>query len=224
MRHTQAGFTLAELTIVTVLVRLFVSGVLAGRSVILQARIKLAVVEFNGIHAAHLQYLDRYAALPGDDPRATARWPARSKDGTGDGRLSGTYRDPPPAGDPMATLTVDDTQGETLNYWWHLRLADLVAVPPASVSIVAQPLNPFAGIIGVQQDAMGLPAIAVCQANLPAVVAIGVEAQLDEMSPERGTVRGRRQTAPNQALASTVAITAYTEADDTQYVLCRRLD
>ena len=73
MRHTQAGFTLAELTIVTVLVGLFVSGVLAGRSVVLQARIKLAVVEFTGIHAAQLQYLDRYAALPGDDPRATAR-------------------------------------------------------------------------------------------------------------------------------------------------------
>jgi prepilin-type N-terminal cleavage/methylation domain-containing protein len=224
MRHTQAGFTLAELTIVTVLVGLFVSGVLAGRSVILQARIKLAVVEFNGIHAAHLQYLDRYAALPGDDPRATARWPARSKDGTGDGRLSGAYGDSPPSGDPMATLTVNSTEGETLNYWWHLRLAELIATPPANVPIVAQPLNPFAGIIGVQQDAIGFPALALCQANLPAVVAIGVEGQLDEMSPERGTVRGRRQTAPNEALASTVAITAYTEADDTQYVLCRRLE
>lgn len=224
MRHTQAGFTLAELTIVTVLVGLFVSGVLAGRSVVVQARIKLAVVEFNGIHAAHLQYLDRYAALPGDDPRATTRWPARSKDGTGDGRLSGAYGDPPPAGDPMATLTVNGTEGETLNYWWHLRLAELVAIPPANVPIVAQPLNPFAGIIGVQQDAIGFPVLALCQANLPAVVAIGVEGQLDEMSAERGTVRGRRQTAPNQALANTVAITAYTEADDTQYVLCRRLD
>lgn len=224
MRHTQAGFTLAELTIVTVLVGLFVSGVLAGRSVVLQARIKLAVVEFTGIHAAQLQYLDRYAALPGDDPRATTRWPARSKDGTGDGRLSGAYGDPPPAGDPMATLTVNSAGGETLNYWWHLRLAELIAIPPANVPIVAQPLNPFAGIIGVQQDAVGFPVLALCQANLPAVVAIGVEGQLDEMSPERGTVRGRRQTAPNQALASTVAITAYTEADDTQYVLCRRLD
>ena len=56
MRHTQAGFTLAELTIVTVLVGLFVGGVLAGRSLVIQARIKLAVGEFNGIHAAHLHY------------------------------------------------------------------------------------------------------------------------------------------------------------------------
>lgn len=224
MRHTQAGFTLAELTIVTVLVGLFVGGVLAGRSLVIQARIKLAVGEFNGIHAAHLHYQDRYAALPGDDPRATTRWPARSKDGTGDGRLSGSYRDPPPAGDPMATLTVNGAEGETLNYWWHLRLAELIAIPPADVPIVAQPLNPFAGVIGVQQDALGFPVLAVCQANLPAVVAIGVDAQLDEMSPERGIVRGRRQTAPNQPLADTVAITAYAEADDTQYVLCRRLD
>ena len=124
----------------------------------------------------------------------------------------------------MATLTVNGAEGETLNYWWHLRLAELVAIPPADVPIVAQPLNPFAGVIGVQQDALGFPVLAVCQANLPAVVAIGVDAQLDEMSPERGIVRGRRQTAPNQPLADTVAITAYAEADDTQYVLCRRLD
>jgi hypothetical protein len=224
MRHKQAGFTLAEFAFVTVLVGLFVGGVLAGRSVVLQARTKLAIAEFNGIHSAHLQYLDRYAAVPGDDPRATTRWPARSKDGTGDGRLSGTYRDPPPAGDPMAILTVNATEGETLNYWWHLRLSDLIEVPPANVPIVAQPLNPFAGIIGVQQDAMGFPVLAVCQANLPAVVAIGIEGQIDEMSPERGTVRGRRQTAPNQPLADTVAITDYTEGDDAQYVLCRRLD
>jgi hypothetical protein len=224
MRHTEAGFTLAEFAIVTVLAGLLVGGVLSGRAVVTQARIKLVVSQFTGIHSAHLYYIDRYAAVPGDDPRATTRWPARSKDGNGDGRLSGTYRDPPPAGDPMTTLTVSATAGETLNYWWHLRLAELIDTPPTGISIVAQPLNPFAGVIGVQQDAMGFPVLAVCQANLPAVVAVGVEGQLDELNPVRGTVRGRRQTAPNQPLADTVAVTDYTEGDDDQYVLCRRLD
>jgi len=224
MRHTQAGFTLAELAIVTVLVGLLLGGVLAGRAVVTQARIKLVVSQFTGLHSAHLYYIDRYAAVPGDDPRATLRWPGRSKDGNGDGQLIGSYRDPPPPGDPMTALTVDATQGETLNYWWHLRLAELIAIPPPGVSIVAQPLNPFAGVIGVEQNAMGFPVIAGCQANLPAVVAIGVEGQLDEMSPGRGVVRGRRQTAPNQPLADTVAVTDYTEAEDDQYVLCRRLD
>jgi Prokaryotic N-terminal methylation motif len=224
MRHAQAGFTLAELAIVTVLVGLLVGGVISGRAIVTQARIKLVVTEFTGVHAAHVHYIDRYAAVPGDDPRAATRWEARAKNGTGDGRLSGTYRDPPPAGDPLATLTVNATEGETLNYWWHLRLADLVATPPPGVSIVAQPLNPFVGVIGVQQDAMGFPVAALCQANLPPVVAIGVESQLDEMSPVRGTVRGRRQTAPNQPLADTVEVTAYVEAEDDRYVLCRRLD
>lgn len=224
MRHTQAGFTLAELAIVTVLVGLLFGGVLAGRAVVTQARIKLVVSQFTGVHAAHLYYIDRYAAVPGDDPRATVRWPGRSKDGNGDGQLSGRYMDPPPAGDPMTTLTVSAAAGETLNYWWHLRLAELIATPPPGVSIVAQPLNPFAGVIGVQQDAMGFPVAAVCQANLPAVVAIGVEGQLDELNPVRGTVRARRQTAPNQPLADTVAVADYTESDDDQYVLCRRLD
>jgi len=223
MRHAQAGFTLAELAIVTVLVGLLLGGILAGRSVVTQARIKLVVTQFNGVHTAHQYYVDRYAALPGDDPRATTRWtPVRSKDGNGDGRLSGNYGDPPPA-DPM-TLTVDGAQGETLNYWWHLRLAELINLPPATVTMVAQPLNPFGGIVGVQQDAMGFPVLAVCQANLPGEVAIGVEAQLDELSPTRGAVRGRRQTAPNQSLADTVAVTDYTQGQDEQYVLCRRLD
>jgi hypothetical protein len=224
MRHAQAGFTLAEFAIVTVLMGLLLGGVVAGRSVVTQARIKLVVNQLSGLHAAHLHYIDRYAAMPGDDPRAAVRWPAGAKDGTGDGRLSGAYRDPPPAGDPVAALIVDGVQGETLNYWWQLRLAELVPIPPPNVTIVAQPLNPFAGIIGVQQDAMGFPVPAICQANLPAVVAIGVEAQLDELNPTRGVVRGRRQSAPNQPLGDTVAVTDYTEGDPDEYVLCRRLD
>ncbi len=224
MRHAQAGFTLAEIAIVAVLVGLLFGGAIAGRSIVIQARIKLVASQFNGVHTAHLYYVDRYVAMPGDDPRATTRWPSRAKDGNGDSRLSGTYRDPPPAGDPMAALTVNATEGETLNYWWHLRLAELVALPPPEVSIVAQPLNPFGGIVGVQQDAMGFPVLAVCQANLPAEIAIGVEAQLDELSPARGSLRGRRQTAPNQPLADTVAVADYTEGQDEQYILCRRLD
>jgi Prokaryotic N-terminal methylation motif len=221
MRHAQAGFTLAEVAIVTVLVGLLFGGVLAGRSVVTQARIKLAVSQFNGVHTAHLYYLDRYAGMPGDDPRVTTRWTV-SKDGNGDSRLSGSYGDPPPAN--PATLTVNGTQGETLNYWWHLRLAELIDLPPSTVPIVAQPLTPFGGIVGVQQDAMGFPVLAVCQANVPGEIAIGVEGQLDELSPVRGAVRGRRQTASNQPLADTLAVTDYTEGGDEQYLLCRRLD
>jgi len=224
MRHAQAGFTLAEIAIVAVLLGLLAGGIVAGRSVISQARIKLVVNQFNGVHAAHIHYIDRYAALPGDDPRAAGRWPGRAKDGTGDGVLSGLYADPPPPGDPLTTLTVDASGGETLNYWWHLRLADLVPSPPPGVTIVAQPLNPFAGVIGVQANAMGFPIAALCQANLPGYVAIGVDTQIDEQSPVRGTMRGRQQTAPNQPLAGTVAVTAYSEDADAQYVLCRRLD
>jgi prepilin-type N-terminal cleavage/methylation domain-containing protein len=224
MRHAQAGFTLAEIAIVVVLIGLLAGGVVAGRSVVTQARVKLVVNQFHSLHAAHIHYIDRYAALPGDDPRAAARWTAGAKDGTGNGVLSGLYNDPAPAGNPMATLIVDASQGETLNYWWHLRLSELVPLPPPEITVIAQPLNPFAGVIGVQQNAMGFPVPALCQANLPGSVAIGVESQIDEQSPTRGVMRGRRQTTPNQALAGTVAITDYSEGDDEQYVLCRRLD
>ena len=60
-------------------------------------------------------------------------------------------------------LTVDSAQGETLNYWWHLRLANLIPTPPPEVTMVAQPLNPFSGVIGVQQDAMGFRVAAICR-------------------------------------------------------------
>ncbi len=160
--------------------------------------------------------------LPGDDPRAAARWTSGAKDGTGDGLLGGLYGDDAPAGDPMTELTVNASQGETLNYWWHLRLAGLVPSPPLGLSLASQPRNPFDGVIGVQANAIGFPVPAVCQANLPGQVAIGVDSQIDELSPTRGGVRGRKQTAPNQKLADTVEVASYNEGEE--YVLCRRLD
>ena len=52
-----------------------------------------------------------------------------------------------------------------------------MALPPPVVPIVAQPLDIFGGVIGVEQNATpDSPAPAVCPANLPGAIAIGVEA------------------------------------------------
>src|SRR5512134_1644217 len=117
------GFTLVELAVVLVLIGLLIGAMLLGNGILTQSRIKFVANEFEQLKVAILTYQDRYAALPGDDARATSRWVGRSKDGTGDGRISGSYQDPPPAGNPLVALTVDATTGESLNFWWQIRLA-----------------------------------------------------------------------------------------------------
>jgi prepilin-type N-terminal cleavage/methylation domain-containing protein len=219
----QGGFSLAELAIVLALFAILSGGFLLGSGMIAQARSKLLASEFEGLTIAVLVYAGRYAALPGDDPLAESRWVGRARNGTGDWRISGVYQAPPPAGDPLATLTVNDSSGESLNFWWHLRLAELLVTPPLPVTPVAQPLNPYYGVVGVEWGVLGLPGLAVCAANLPGDVAIGLENQLDDGNPRQGFMRAAKQSVDNQPIATADATVAAFTAADT-YVLCKRLD
>jgi hypothetical protein len=91
------------------------------------------------------------------------------------------------------------------------------------VTQVAQPLNHFYGVVGVEWGALGFPGLALCAANLPGDVAIGIELRLDDGHPRRGSIRAAKQTADNQPLAASDAtVTAFTAAD--KYILCQRLD
>ena len=218
----QDGFSLAELAIVLVLIGILAGGFVLGGGVIAQARIRFLAGEFEGLKLAVLIYEGRYGALPGDDPLAESRWVGRARNGTGDRRISGLYQAPPPAGDPLATLTVDDVSGESLNFWWHLRLAELLVTPPPPVTPVAQPLSHYYGVIGVESGVLGLPGLAVCAANLPGEVAIGLESQHDDGNPRQGVMRAARQSVDNQPIATADAtVTAFTAAGT--YVVCMRL-
>jgi hypothetical protein len=223
LARRQTGFSLFEIAIVLALVALLVGGVLLGSGLVAQSRIKSLAKDFDGLALAVAVYADRYGALPGDDPQAELRWVGKAKNGTGDRRISGAYQAAPPAGDPLTALTVDGANGESLNFWWHLRLADLVVAPPLAVTQVAQPLNQFYGVVGVEWEALGFPALAVCAANLPGDVAIGIELQLDDGDPRRGFIRAAKQTTDSQPLAAAdLTVTAFSAAD--KYILCRRLD
>ncbi len=219
------GFTLVELAVVLVLIGLLVGTMLLGSGILTQSRIKFVANEFEQLKVAILTYQDRYGALPGDDARATTRWVGRSKDGTGDGRISGSYQAPPPPGNPLVALTVDATAGESLNFWWQLRLAELVVAPPPVFTPVAQPLNAFAGVVGVEWAVLGFPRLAACTANLPGEIAIGVESQLDDGNPRRGLVRAAKQAIDNEPIATADAtVTTYATGDADMYIVCRRLD
>jgi len=227
VRARQAGFTLAEIAIVLVLIGLLVGLLLLGDGVLTTSRIRFMENQFDGLKVAILNYQDRYGALPGDDARAAGRWPAGAKNGNGDGRIGGLYQAPPPAGDPVTNLVIDPAtgDGESLNFWWQLRLAGLIVAPPPVVTPVAQPLNFYAGVIGVQWAPLGFPRLAVCTANVPGEVAIGIDNRTDDGDPRRGLVRAAKQSADNQPIAAADAtVTAYTTADADAYIVCRRLD
>lgn len=228
--RSERGFTLAEVATVLILLGILAGMIILGDGMLTQSRIRSMANQFEELRAAVLTYQDRYGALPGDDPRADGRWvdgggASRARNGTGDGRISGSYQDPPPAGDPLVALVVNALQGESLNFWWHLRLAQLVMAPPPVISLVAQPLNYFSGVTGVEWGALGFPRLAACTANLPGDVALGIENRLDDGDPRRGLIRAARQTAENQPLAAADAsITGYVSNDTDLYILCRRLD
>lgn len=224
-RRSQTGFTIAELAVVTVLIGLLVSLIVMGDGVLTQARIKSLANEFEQLKVAVLTYQDRYGALPGDDTRAASRWVPGAKNGTGDGRISGSYQDPPPLGNPLTALNVDAISGESLNFWWHLRLAQLVVAPPPVITPIAQPLNYYSGVLGVEWSPFGFPRLAVCTANLPADIAIGIESQLDDGNARRGLVRAARQNVDNEPISSANAsVTLYDASGSDMYIVCRRLD
>jgi prepilin-type N-terminal cleavage/methylation domain-containing protein len=169
MQKKQSGFTLVEIAIVLVIIGLLLGGVIKGQELIVQAKIKNAIADFQGIATAVYGYQDRYKAFPGDDPRAHDRW-ASATSGAGDGQLKGTYKD-------AATTAIGTS--ETPYFWQDLRLAGFIAGDPTST---AQPLNAFGGVVGVQMSTNILgftnPVLTVCSGSLPAKAAESIDAQL----------------------------------------------
>jgi prepilin-type N-terminal cleavage/methylation domain-containing protein len=72
--NKESGFTLVELSIVTVIIGLVVAGVVAGSSLTRQAQLRKAVTQVNQIKAAYNSYMLQYNALPGDHNQATNYW------------------------------------------------------------------------------------------------------------------------------------------------------
>lgn len=64
----QKGFTLVELAIVLVIIGLLIGGILKGRAMIKNAKIKRVKADVDSIVAAVYNYQDKYGYLPGDDP------------------------------------------------------------------------------------------------------------------------------------------------------------
>lgn len=229
MTRRSRGFTLVEIAIVVVIGGLVLSGVLKAHELIRQARSKSLVADFNGVSASVLAYRDRYFVSPGDDGTAATRWGTfGALSGNGNGTVEGNYNDLPPAGGALAINTATGA-GESINFWWHLRLAGFVYGPTSGAAAAAVPVTAAGGILGVQtgSNVLNFSGLIACANDVDDVTAATIDTQLDDRDARQGAIRAVRQNAagagaPALTAANTTAVTAYTE-NGSRYIVCRAL-
>jgi len=77
------GFTLVEMSIILVIIGLIIGGVLAGKDLVYDAKIKRLAQEMQGVQLGIQVFIDKYNWLPGDMPTAEASAYGFSSGGTG---------------------------------------------------------------------------------------------------------------------------------------------
>lgn len=202
------GFTLVEIAIVLVIVGLLIGGVLKGREMLVNAKIKRVERDFEGIVTAMQAYNDRYLIMPGDDNRAASRFAiyatANPFDINGDasGFLDGDWQ-------ALANT-------ETANFWKHLRAADLI---PGDGNDATQPTNAYGGMVGVRDGSLTISGKVVIFGAIKGQTANILDAQLDDGKPATGLIQSDVSAALMDGnLASSVGVgTAY--LDNTSYYI-----
>ena len=179
-KRKQSGFTLVEIAIVLVIIGLLIGGVLKGRELITNAKIKRVENDFSGISAAIFAYQDRYGVLPGDDPSASARfsgtWGA-ADNGNGNGTIAGAWD------------STDNTDESRL-VWKHLRGAGLVSGPvDNSNASYDQPRNSFGGLIGIDVSLYNTSGQNVVFGAIPGDIAQIIETRGDDGVPSTGGIQ-----------------------------------
>ncbi len=179
-RHRQSGFTLVEIAIVLVIIGLLLGGVLKGREMITNAKIKRVENDFAGVSAAIYAYQDRYGALPGDDPAASTRfsgtWTA-SDNGNGNGNISGGWN----------SL---NNAAESRKVWKHLRGAGLIAGPVDNTAAsYQQPSNAFGGLMGLDLNIYNLSGHNIVFGEIPGDIAQILESRGDDSVPSSGSIQ-----------------------------------
>jgi len=199
----QAGITLIEIALIIVVVGLLLSGILKGREIITNAKIKYLEGEYQAIATALSSYQDRYRALPGDDKRATKRFtnkmlPAHISqifNGDGNWYIEGAFDD-----DSQAL----DQNKESRHFWAHLRLSGLITGEPGSSEL---PQHIFGGVIGVssQINTSGRTPVTLSNTfvgftNIPNTVAIILESRRDDNHPHQGYIQTEEFDYQNNAI------------------------
>ena len=109
--NQQSAFTLIELSIVVVVIALIVAGVVAGQSIVKQAKLRDVINQQQQHKVAIRTFQLQYSALPGDFSDAVAFFGATTADGDKDGII----------GDSNSS-----SAGEELRFWQHLALSKII--------------------------------------------------------------------------------------------------
>ncbi len=187
MENKQKGFTLIEIAIVLAIIGLLLGGVLKGQELMENAKIKRMANDFNGISAAVFSYLDRYGALPGDDPSAADRWGGTATSATaGNGLIEGSFDSP----------TATD---ESRLVWEHLRFAGLVSGTGNDL-----PNHAFGGRIGIEDTRNGISGNVICMEDILGEIAEILDTQLDDGNNATGNFQGSNNSAYEQTASYVV--------------------
>jgi prepilin-type N-terminal cleavage/methylation domain-containing protein len=184
----QQGFTLIEIAIVLVIIGLLLGGVLKGQELITSARVRNVISSQDGIKAAYFGFLDRYRALPGDYPEASAR---ANIPGCG-----GCF-----GGDGTGQI---NTFSESIHVWEHLSKAGFITGSYVSgAAVVAAsgtgntPSNPYGSFIQLifdniyQDPAVPIPSRHNLKtgANIPSDILAEVDRKVDDGLGTGGQMR-----------------------------------
>ncbi len=180
-KYRQSGFTLVEIAIVLVIIGLLIGGVLKGREMITNAKIKRIENDFAGVSAAIFAYQDRYGVLPGDDPTASRRFAGTwrgSDNGNGNGNISGGWGS-------------RNNAAESRKIWKHLRGSGLIAGPVDNTNAsYQQPSNAFGGLVGIDLNIYNLSGHNIVFGEIPGDIAQILEARGDDSVPSAGSIQG----------------------------------
>ena len=218
----QTGFTLVEIAIVLVIIGLLLGGVLKGQELINSAKIKNFANDFRNVPLFIYGYQDKYRALPGDDLNVVAHVGAGTP-GNGNGALNGNWWDNVAAA------------SETVNFWEHIRRANLAAGPVPIASDADLPMNADGGRIGIEsgstvaanQYISGLSgSYIVCSRGILGRFAKQLDVTMDDGNPFTGSVRAvpgapaARANAASCNVAGTPAACVTAVDDAAPYTVC----
>jgi len=219
-RRSQQGFTLIEIAIVLVIIRLLVGGVMQGEELIEDSRVKQAVKDMNGTAATVFAYQDRDGRTPGDDgSTATVQgrgssWSSANIGGDADGQL-------------------ETNRNQTFNgavegdaFWRQLKAAGFIAGDPADTCLAALPSNSWGGLVGVTSQIVmgGLGGNKVYLSQVPGSAAIAIDGEIDDGSGASGRLRATQGTSGQNTLpASGAQGGSGVYSEDNVYTLCHRM-
>ncbi len=212
--NKQKGFTLIEIAIVLVIVGLLFGGVLKGRGMITNTKMKRIQTDNSGIAAMMLFYQDRYKQLPGDHGGADQQFSIYT-DGINDPAAADINGD--------SSGTIDGSwngaaNSETANIWKHLRAAGLIN---GHGDDDTQPINAFAGKIGVRDGSLTISGHVTILGSIEGKIAKILEDRLDDGYPSTGFV----QSDVTAALMDGTAVSSIggNYVDSSKYFLAFRL-